>query len=195
MTQQPSNIRYPDGGKQCHPFKLQARNFFCTQDKKIIMDLTLVTLFFLFHVLNVGTGKPLPDDKSIIELKIKMLMVRLNTFQTLSSLRVAPPAELQGYSSIVAALEGYNSLISENLLNVVQVRTDISELTNTIIHKLMNCTAQNPKLIVPKRLQQLQNEWEQDPERHVEAVSLEALLGVKEILKLLQDKFDGIASC
>lgn len=92
-------------------------------------------------------------------------------------------------------MESYNGLISENLLNVAQVKTDISDLSDAITHKLMNCTAQNPELTTPMRLEQLKNEWEQDPERHVEAVSLDAIQGVKEILKLLQEKFNGIASC
>ncbi|XP_054892616.1 leptin-like [Poeciliopsis prolifica] len=168
--------------------------FFSIQ-KSTIMDSTLVALVFLFHVLSVGTGKPLPDAKINIQPIIKTLMVRLNAFQALPSLGVNPPEELEGFSSIVATMNGYNDLISENLLNVAQVKTDISRLTDTINRKLMNCTEKNPKLTLPVHLQQLQNEWEQDPERHVEAVSLAALNGVREILKLLQNQIDGIASC
>uniref|UniRef100_A0A3Q2T0D9 Leptin n=1 Tax=Fundulus heteroclitus TaxID=8078 RepID=A0A3Q2T0D9_FUNHE len=159
------------------------------------MDATLMILFVLFHVLSVGTGKPLTEEKHNIELKINTLMVRLNALPTLPGLTVTPPVELQQFTPIVAALDGYNNLISENFLDVLQVKTDIFNLTNTIIQKLTNCAAPNPELIVPSRLQHLQNVWEQDPEHHVEAVSLEALHGVKEILKLLQDKFDTIESC
>lgn len=92
-------------------------------------------------------------------------------------------------------MNGYNNLISENLLNVAQIKTDISRLANAINRKLMDCTEKNPKLTLPVHLQQLQNEWEQDPERHAEAISLAALNGVREILKLLQNQIHRIASC
>uniref|UniRef100_A0A3B5PUX8 Leptin n=1 Tax=Xiphophorus maculatus TaxID=8083 RepID=A0A3B5PUX8_XIPMA len=169
--------------------------FFYIQKSTITMDSTLVALFFLFHVLSVGTGNPLPDAKNTIEPIIKTLMVRLNAFQALPTLGVNPPEEPEGFSSIVAAMNGYNNLISENLLNVAQVKTDISRLTNAINRKLMDCTEKNPKLTLPVHLQQLQNEWEQDPERHAEAISLAALNGVREILKLLQNQIHRIASC
>lgn len=55
--------------------------FFYIQKSTITMDSTLVALFFLFHVLSVGTGNPLPDAKNTIEPIIKTLMVRLNAFQ------------------------------------------------------------------------------------------------------------------
>uniref|UniRef100_A0A3P9PHA2 Leptin n=1 Tax=Poecilia reticulata TaxID=8081 RepID=A0A3P9PHA2_POERE len=166
--------------------------FFCIQKSTITMDSTLVALLFLFHVLSVGTGNPVPDAKSSIEPLIKTLLVRLNAFPVLP---VNPPQELEGFSSIVVALDGYNNLISENLLNVAQVKTDISRLTNVISHGLMNCTEKPPKRTRPVHLQQLQNEWEQDPERYVEAVSVAAINGVREIVEMLQNQIHGIACC
>ncbi|XP_016523634.1 leptin-like [Poecilia formosa] len=165
--------------------------FFCIQKSTITMDSTLVALFFLLHVLSVGTGKPLPDTKSTIEPLIKTLLVRLNAFPVIP---VNPPQELEGFSSIVVALDGYNNLISENLLNVAQVKTEISRLTNDI-SELMDCTEKNPKPTLPVHLQQLQNEWEQDPERYVEAISMAAINGAREIVEMLQNQIHGIPSC
>uniref|UniRef100_A0A3B3UJ49 Leptin n=1 Tax=Poecilia latipinna TaxID=48699 RepID=A0A3B3UJ49_9TELE len=161
------------------------------------MDSTLVALFFLLHVLSVGTGKPLPDTKSTIEPLIKTLLVRLNAFPYVVILQVIPvnpPQELEGFSSIVVALDGYNNLISENLLNVAQVKTEISRLTNDI-SELMDCTEKTPKRTLPVHLQQLQNEWEQDPERYVEAISMAAINGAREIVEMLQNQIHGIPSC
>uniref|UniRef100_A0A3Q2FRC3 Leptin-like n=1 Tax=Cyprinodon variegatus TaxID=28743 RepID=A0A3Q2FRC3_CYPVA len=159
------------------------------------MDYTWVILFSLLHVLTVGTGMPLPEDKSNIDQIIRTLMVRLKKFKvcytTTQHLIVTPPTELQGFSSIVESLKAYNRSISDNLMDVSQVKTDISKLANTITNKWMNCTARTPEIILPKRLRDLQ---EKDPNLF-ESVTEMAVHGLKEILKLLQENFDSIASC
>lgn len=99
--------------------------------------------------------------------------------------------DLDGISSIVVVLEGYNSLISETLHGVAQIKYDISSLTGYLVHwKLGHCSEQRPKPPVPGPLQELQSQKE-----HVDTVSPEALVRVKDFVKQLLKNLNQLEMC
>lgn len=105
---------------------------------------------------------------------------------------VSPRADdLDGPSSIVMVLEGYNSLISDDLDGVSQVKYDISSLTGYLDQwRQGHCTEQRPKPSVPGPLQELQSKKE-----FIHTVSIEALMRVKEFLNLLLKNLDHLETC
>lgn len=108
------------------------------------------------------------------------------------SLTRSPSADdLGGPSSVAAVLDGYNSLISDTLSGVTQVKTEISSLTGYLDHwSQSNCKEQRPKLHVPEPLQELQSRKEL-----VLTVSIEALMRVKEFLDLLLKNLERLETC
>ncbi|XP_044050722.1 leptin-like [Siniperca chuatsi] len=161
------------------------------------MDYTLAVLFSLLQVLSVGTAAPLPVEvvkmKSKVKWMAEQLVVRLDKdFQVPAGLTLSPPADdLDGPSSIVMVLEGYNSLISDTLNGVSQVKFDISSLTGYLDQwRQGHCSEQRPKPSVPGPLQELQSRKE-----FIHTVSIEALMRVKEFLNLLMKNLDHLKTC
>lgn len=98
---------------------------------------------------------------------------------------------LEGTSSIVTVLDGYNSLISDDLNNVSQIKYDISSLTGYISQWRQGyCGEQRPKPLVPGPLQELQSQKKFSVTR-----GIEALMRVKEFLLLLKKNLDQLETC
>lgn len=129
-------------------------------------------------------------------LKKKLAKVNDLTFAPLVQvpvgLTLSPPSdELDGPSSIVTVLEGYNSLISDTLHGVSQVKYDIASLTGYLKQwRQVNCGEQRPKPSVPGPLQELQSRKE-----FIHTVSIEALMRVKEFLNVLLKNLELLATC
>ncbi|XP_039989751.1 leptin-like [Xiphias gladius] len=161
------------------------------------MDYTLALLFSLLQLLSVCTAAPLPVEvvkmKSKVKWMAEQLIVRLDKdFQVPAGLTLSPPADdLDGPSSIVTVLDGYNSLISDTFNGVSQVKFDISSLTGYLDQwRQGHCSEQRPKPSVPGPLQQLQSRKE-----FIHTVSIEALMRVKEFLNLLLKNLDHLETC
>ncbi|XP_068459765.1 leptin-like [Clinocottus analis] len=161
------------------------------------MDLTLAFLLSLLHILNVCSAAPLPAEvvkmKSKVKWMAELLVVRLNKdFQVPAGLTLGPPAdELDGLSSIVTDLDGYNSLICDTFNGVSQVKFDISSLTGYLDQwRQGHCSEQSPKPSVPGPMQELQRRKES-----IHTVSIEALMRVKVILSLLLRNLDHLQTC
>lgn len=107
---------------------------------------------------------------------------------------LSPPFDdLDGLSSIVTVLEGYNSLISNTLDDVSLVKNDLNSLTgylNKYRQEQGLCSQPRPKSPVSGPLLMLQSEKE-----FIHTVSIEACLRVKEYLNRLQNKLDLLKIC
>ncbi|KAE8296376.1 Leptin Precursor [Larimichthys crocea] len=161
------------------------------------MDYSLALLFTLLHLLSVGTAAPLSAEvvkmKSKVKWMAEQLVLKLDrNFQVPPGLTLSPPVDvLDGPASIVMVLEGYNSLISDTLDGVTQVKTEISSLAGYLDQwRKGHCTEQRPKPSVPGPLQELQSRKE-----FIHTVSIEALMRVKELLNLLLKNLDQLQSC
>ncbi|XP_035521374.1 leptin-like [Morone saxatilis] len=161
------------------------------------MDYTLAILFSMLQLLSVSMAAPLPVEvvkmKSKVKWMAEQLVVRLNRdFEVPAGLTLSPPADdLDGLSSIVTILEGYNSLISDSLIGVSQVKVDISSLTGFLSQwRQGHCSEQRPKLSVPGVLQELQRR-----KKFIHTVSMEALMRVKEFLNLLLKNLNHLETC
>lgn len=99
--------------------------------------------------------------------------------------------DLGGLSSIVTVLESYNSLISDTLFGVSQVKTEILSLTGYLNQwRQGNCKEQRQKPLAPGPLQELQSR-----KGFIHTVSIEALMRVKEFLNLLLKNLDLLETC
>lgn len=102
-----------------------------------------------------------------------------------------PTDDLDGTSSIVTVLNGYNSLISDTFNGVSQIKYDISSLTGYIDPwRQRHCSQQQPKPEVPGPLQELQSHKE-----FIHTVGIEALMRVKEFLNRLLKNLDQLETC
>ncbi|KAM7002975.1 leptin a [Tautogolabrus adspersus] len=131
--------------------------------------------------------------KSKVKWMTEQLVIRLNKdFQVPAGLTLSPPAdELDGPSSIVNILEGYNSVISDTFNGVSQVKMEISSLAGYLNQwRQGHCSEQRPKPSMPGPLQELQSRKE-----FIHTVSMEALMRVKEFLKLLLKNLDHLETC
>ncbi|XP_034735108.1 leptin-like [Etheostoma cragini] len=162
------------------------------------MEYTLALVFSLLHVLSVGTAAPLPVEVVKMRSKVKwmadQLVVRLNKdFQVPTGLTLREPADdLDGLSSIMTVLEGYNSLISDTFDWIPQVKSDISSLTGYLDEwRQGHCSEQRPKPSVPGPLQELQSQ----KLKYIHTVSIEALMRVKEFLHMLLKNLDHLETC
>ncbi|XP_028287296.1 leptin-like [Parambassis ranga] len=161
------------------------------------MDYSLVFCFSLLHILSVGSAAPLQSEvikmKSKVKWMAEQLVVRLNRdFQEPPGLTLSPPEnDLNGSLSIVTVLDGYNSLISDSLNNVSQLKSEISSLTGYIKNwRQGHCSEQRPKPPLPEALQELQSRKE-----FIDTVGIEALTRVKQFLNLLLRKLDHLETC
>ncbi|XP_060891167.1 leptin-like [Labrus mixtus] len=161
------------------------------------MQYNLAIVFSLLQLLSEGTAAPLSVEvvkmKSKVKWMTEQLVIRLNKdFQVPAGLTLSPPAdELDGPSSIVNTLEGYNSVISDAFNGVVQVKMEISSLAGYIDQwRQGHCSEQRPKPSMSGPLQELQSRKE-----FIHTVSMEALMRVKEFLKLLLKNLDHLETC
>ncbi|XP_044213131.1 leptin-like [Thunnus albacares] len=160
------------------------------------MDYSIVAILFsLLHVFNVGTAAPLPVEveKAKVERMAKQLIVKLNKdFQGPPGRTLTSPADnLDGLSSIVMVLEGYNNLISENFNGVSQVKSEISSLTGYLDQRVKgSCSKHLTKTSVPGPLQELQSR-----KAFIHTVSIEALMRVKQVLNQLLKNMDHLKTC
>ncbi|KAM9855035.1 leptin a [Aulostomus maculatus] len=158
---------------------------------------TLAILFSLLQVLSVGTAAPLPEEKMKMKSKLKLmaeqLVVRLDKdFQAPAGREAHAPANLDRLSSIVIVLDSYNSLISDSLNGVAQVKSDISSLTGYLFKwKQDHCSEQQLKPPVLDSLQYLQRRKDD----YIHTVSIEALMGVKEFISQLLRNLDQLEIC
>lgn len=91
--------------------------------------------------------------------------------------------ELEGSASVVASLEGYNNLISDSFGGVSQIKAEISSLAGYLNHwRQGNCQEEQPKVLPRRKI-------------FSHTVSLEALMRVKEFLKLLLKNLDHLEKC
>ncbi|XP_058501401.1 leptin-like [Solea solea] len=159
------------------------------------MDYTLAILLSLLQLLSMCTAAPLPVEvKSKVKRLAEQLVVRLDKDFQFPAGRTLSPAtaeDLDGLPSILMVLNGYNSLISDSLSGVHQIKSDISSLTGFLDQwRQDHCSGQQPKPSVPEELQRLQSQKE-----FIHTVSIEALMRVKEFLKLLLKKLERLESC
>lgn len=83
----------------------------------------------------------------------------------------------------MASLEGYNNLISDSFGGVAQIKAEISSLAGYLNHwRQGNCQEQQPKVLQRRKI-------------FSHTVSLEALMRVKEFLKLLLKNLDHLEKC
>ncbi|CAJ1056854.1 leptin-like isoform X2 [Xyrichtys novacula] len=161
------------------------------------MHYTVALLFSLLQLISLGTAAPLSVEVVKMKTKVKwmaeQLVVRLNKdFQAPSSLTINQTADdLNGSASIVTILEGCNSLISDTLDGVIQVKFEISSLSGYLNHwRQGHCSEQQQKPPLPAPLQELQSRKE-----FIHTVSMEALMRLKEFLKLLLKNLDHLETC
>ncbi|XP_020508550.2 leptin a [Labrus bergylta] len=161
------------------------------------MQYNLAIVFSLLQLLSEGTAAPLSVEvvkmKSKVKWMTEQLVIRLNKdFQVPAGLTLSPPAdELDGPSSIVNTLEGYNSVISDSFNGVAQVKMEISSLAGYINQwRQGHCSELRPKPSMSGPLQELQSRKE-----FIHTVSMEALMRVKEFLKLLLKNLDHLETC
>ncbi|XP_022068836.1 leptin-like [Acanthochromis polyacanthus] len=160
------------------------------------MDYTLVFLLSLLQVLSLTTANSLSEAvmKSKVKWMAEQLVVKVNRdFQFPPELTLSPPAdELDGSSSsVIAVLEGYNGLISDTLNGATQIKYEISSLTGYLDQwRQGHCSEPRPKPPASGRLQELQSAKE-----FVHTVSMEALMRVKEFLKLLLKNLEHLQTC
>ncbi|XP_017260997.1 leptin [Kryptolebias marmoratus] len=166
------------------------------------MDYTLVLLISVFHVLSVGTGAPLEGGsveseqiKQKVEKYANLLIariVRLNlNYQNTSHETLEPSIkELEGPSSIVTVLKGYNDLISDSLEGVTQIKTELYILTNSTDEWSQQHCKQPTKSSEPELLKKLQK-----LKRFTHTVGTKALMRVKEYLSLLRRNLDLLDIC
>nr|AKM16801.1 leptin A [Scomber japonicus] len=157
---------------------------------------TLTLLISLSQLLSVGTAAPLSVEVGKMKIKVKwmaeQLVAKLNNFQVPAGWTLSQPADdVDGLSSIVVILDGYNSLISDSLNGVSQVKSEISSLGGYLQQwKKGHCNEQRPKPLVSGPLQELQSRKE-----YIHTVGIEAVMRVKEFLTLLLKNLDQLKTC
>ncbi|XP_060932652.1 leptin-like [Limanda limanda] len=156
------------------------------------MDYTLALLFSLLQVLSVCSAAPVTPEVMVMKSKVKwmakQLVDRLNTdFKFPASL--TPAEDLNGASSIVTVLDGYNSLISDTFHKVPRVKAEISSLTGYVDQwRKGHCSEWRPKPPMTETRSQ-------SPVEFIHTASIEALMRVKEFLNLLLKNLDQLATC
>ncbi|XP_029909964.1 leptin-like [Myripristis murdjan] len=162
------------------------------------MDNTMALfLLSLLQIFSAGTAAPLPGDivtmRSKIKLNAEQLVYKIERdFQVPMGLTLSPPTDnVDGLYSIVMVLEGYESLLSDTLDGLPQLKQEVSSLRGYLDHwKQGLCTEQRPKPPVQGRLAELQSRKE-----YIHTVSIEAVMGLKEFLNQLLKNLDRLETC
>ncbi|KAK5928134.1 hypothetical protein CgunFtcFv8_013222 [Champsocephalus gunnari] len=164
------------------------------------MDNTLALLFPLLFIFSVSIAAPLPMDvvnmKSTVKRISETLVNSLNQhLQDESGRTLSPPAaDLNGPSSIVIVLEGFNRKISsDSYFAVTQTKSHISSLTSYVKEWMKaQCSEQQPRGSEPASLLRLK---QRSRPEFLDTVSTEALMRVREFLNLLLQNLDDLESC
>ncbi|CAL8263645.1 unnamed protein product [Merluccius merluccius] len=131
-----------------------------------------------------------------VKLNTEQLVMRLDIYLKrllLGSLSLSPPTDpLDGLSSLVLVLEGYESLLSDSLDGLSQVRQEVSSLRGYLDDwREGHCSEPLlPKQLLQGRLAQLQSRKE-----YIHTVGIEAVLGLKEYLGYLLKNLDYLGTC
>ncbi|XP_075998436.1 leptin-like [Genypterus blacodes] len=162
-----------------------------------MVNILVLAMFSLLQIISLSTAAPLSGDTVIMRSKVKraaeQLVWKIDTYlQVPAGVTISPPADdLGGLSSIVAVLEGYESLISDSLEGLSQVKQEVSSLAGYLKNwRLRHCSELLSKPPVQGRLTQLQSQKE-----FIHTVSREALSGLNEFLKQLLKKLDNLETC
>nr|Q588F8.2 RecName: Full=Leptin; Flags: Precursor [Tetraodon nigroviridis] len=160
------------------------------------MDYTLALALSLLQ-LSMCTPVPMMQDSGRMKTKAKwmvqQLLVRLkdNVWPHFDMPPTFSADDLEGSASIVARLENFNSLISDNLGDVLQIKAEISSLTGYLNNwRHNNCKEQRPRTAVPG--------LPQEPQRRkdfIQSVTIDALMSMKEFLNLLLQNLDHLEIC
>ncbi|KAG7264331.1 hypothetical protein CRUP_017909 [Coryphaenoides rupestris] len=159
-----------------------------------------VLLVCLLRAFSAARAVPLSRESVIMRAKVKLnaeqLVIRLNIYLTLfpAGLSLSPPTDpLDGLSSLVLVLEGYESLLSERLEGLAQARQEVSSLRGYLDDwRVGHCSEQSRRHKQPLqgRLAQLQSRKE-----FVHTVGIEAAMGLKEYLGHLLKNMDYLGTC
>ncbi|XP_051916291.1 leptin-like [Hippocampus zosterae] len=159
--------------------------------------ITLAILVSISQVWGAVTAVPMSVEvirmKAIVEAKSKQLVARLNKIQVPPGMTLTPPADrLDGLSSVVTLLDGYDKLISDSL-NVSQVKAEISWLKSYLGQwKKGRCgeAKANRTSATGGALQRLQSQ-----RSFVLTVGIEALVRVKDILTRMLQNMEHLDKC
>ncbi|XP_071767594.1 leptin-like [Centroberyx gerrardi] len=162
------------------------------------MDYTLALLLFsLLQIFNVGSAASLSGEAVNMRTKIKFNVGQLvwridRDFQVPAGLTISSPADnLDGLSSIVMVLQGYESLLSETLDGLPQLKQEVSSLRGYLDHwRQGHCSEPRPKPPMQGRLAELQSR-----KQYIHTVSIEALMGLREFLNQLLKNLDRLETC
>ncbi|XP_062246279.1 leptin-like [Platichthys flesus] len=156
------------------------------------MDYTLALLFSLLQVLSVCSAAPVKTEVEMMKSRVKWMAEQLvdrldKDFKYPASL--TPADHLNGASSIVTVLDGFNSRISDTFHRVPRVKAEISSLTGYVDQwRRGHCSEWRPNPPMPEtRLQ--------SPKEFIHTASIEALMRVKEFLNLLLRNLDQLETC
>ncbi|KAJ3596169.1 hypothetical protein NHX12_002578 [Muraenolepis orangiensis] len=142
---------------------------------------------------------PLSRESVTMRAKVKLnseqLVMRLDSYLhlILGGLSLSPPTDpLDGLSSLVLVLEGYESLLSESLEGLDQVKQEVSSLRGYLDDWRQEHCSQplRPKELLQGRLAQLQGRKE-----YIHTVGIEAVMGLKEYLGHLLKNMDYLETC
>ncbi|XP_056138149.1 leptin-like [Lampris incognitus] len=164
------------------------------------MDKTKALLLFLFSLLQlVAVGRAAPLSREAVRSKVKRNAEQLlRKIEMYSQLQFpsgptinSPPDSVDGLSSIVVVLEGYDSLLSENLDGLPQLKLEVSSLRGYLNDWRQGlCGDLRPKPSLQGRLAELQSR-----KQYVYTVSIEALMGLKDFLGQLLKNLDLLGTC
>ncbi|KAM4619557.1 leptin-like [Polymixia lowei] len=165
------------------------------------MDYTKALLLFsLLQMFNVGTAAPLSIEAVVMRSKVKrnaaQLVRKIDIYFQLQfpaglTLHSQLTDNLDGLSSIVMVLQGYESLLSENLDGLLQLKQEVSSLSGYLEDwKQSHCGDQRPKPPVQGPLAELQSR-----KLYIHTVGIEALMRIKEFLNRLLKNLDHLGTC
>ncbi|XP_068507102.1 leptin isoform X2 [Syngnathus scovelli] len=159
--------------------------------------ITLAVLVSVSQMWGAVIAAPMSAEairmKATVEGRSKQLVAKINKIQVPPGMTLTPPADkLDGLSSVVTLLDGYEKLISDSL-NASQVKAEISWLKGYLGQwKKARCgeTKVNRTSAAGGALQRLQSQ-----RGFVLTVGMEALIRVKDILTRLLQNMENLDKC
>ncbi|XP_028306593.1 leptin a [Gouania willdenowi] len=159
----------------------------------------VLLLLSLLHIVALSSAATVsvPSSDNVVKMKSKVkwmaeqLVVRLNKdFQVPPNLMPASHVDdLDGLTSIVSMLDGYNSLLSETLGGVPQIKLEVSSLTEYLRYwGEEHCDKQRHK----------PSAWMQELHMMKESshsVSMETINRLKTFLNLLMKNLEKLEKC